>query len=290
MKTSQRLRQDVLTLSSEIGERNLRHYSRLLEAASFLRDRFRALNYEVESHDYEVDGEFYSNLSVERRSPGDSHQMVIVGAHYDSFVGSPGANDNASGIALLLELAARLRQAELPYNLRFVAFVNEEPPFFRSAQMGSYMYAKQLADRMERVTGMMCLDTVGYFDTEPETQRQTFGSMPTTADFIAVVGPGRASGLIESCLALLGEHRPALPVFGFTDFSEEVNYVNYSDHWPFNAFGWPALMVTDTGPMRSSHYHTSEDTADKMNFDRMAELADALEFVLLNLGPKLPAI
>lgn len=276
-----RLKEHVHTLSTEIGERNFQEYPSLLRAAAFIRDQFSEFGYCVSAQDYQVEGELYTNLSIEVPS-SNPDSLFIIGAHYDSFLGSPGANDNASAVAVLLELARRLKGTELSSTLQLVAFVNEEPPFFRSAQMGSYVYAKQLADRGEKVQGMICLDTIGFYSEAKSSQKVQFGDMPSVANFVAFVGPAQASTLIERSVSRFRQCVPEFPVLGFTDQTGEASFVNYSDHWPFNSFGWPSFMVTDTGPMRSPHYHTSEDTLEKLDFAKLRQLTDGLEGVLRN--------
>ncbi len=277
-----RLQTHVNQLSVQIGERNFKHYSSLLRAAGYIRQCFLEYGYEVSSQDYQVDGETFSNLSVELRGTG--REPIVVGAHYDSFLGSPGANDNASALAVLLELSRRLRGTKPLCTVKFACFVNEEPPFFLSSDMGSYVFAKELSETGAQVRSMVCLDTVGCYSLEKESQKKRFGRMPAEADFVAFVGPGRASKLIDESAAAFAHAQPNFPLFTFSDESGAISEVNYSDHWSFHTFGWPAFMVTDTGPLRSPHYHTSEDSIEKLDFGRMQDLTDGLEHVLPTIG------
>ena len=284
MNLESQLQDYVDKLSSDIGERNFQKYTSLLRAAGFIRYTMFSFGYEVQSQDYQISGDFFSNLSVELTSHPES-QILVMGAHYDSFLGSPGANDNASAVAILLTLAQRMLGTKLPYSLRFVAFVNEEPPFFRSSEMGSYVYAKKSSESGENICGMMCLDTVGFYSDERGSQKETWGKFPDTANFIAFVGPGQADSFIKQSVGSFKKAQPDFPVIGYADFDERVSYVNYSDHWPFNTFGWPSFMVTDTGPLRYSHYHQATDTPDRLDYRKMSHLVLGLESVLKNLDP-----
>lgn len=277
------LQRHVEKLALEIGERNFVKYASLLRAAGYIKREFESAGYEVRAQDYQVDGQTYTNLSAQLPGSSRSETRLVVGAHYDSIVGSPGANDNASGLAAILSLATLLASKPAAGALRFVAFVNEEPPFFRSADMGSYVYARDCKDVGDAFEAMLCLDTVGYFSDQPSSQKETLGQLSDVANFAAFVSGQESAAFTQRCVSCFSESGCDLPIVGMSASGEDFPYVNYSDHWPFSVFGWPALMVTDTGPLRYPHYHTGQDTPDKICYAELATLVTGLGFVLESL-------
>lgn len=271
------LERHVAALAGEIGERNLWRPQALRRAADYLRAVWERLGYEVVSVDYEIDGEIWSNLEASRAGRTHPAQIILLGAHYDSVLGSPGANDNASGLAALLELSRLMARAQFPRTVRFVAFVNEEPPFFYTEQMGSYVYARAARARGDDIRAMFSLETMGYFRDEPKTQRYPpfFDFFyPDRGNFIAFVSNWRSRGLLKAAVAAFRrasdfpvEHA-AVPPF--------VPGAGWSDHLNFWRFGYPAVMVTDTAPYRYPYYHTAEDTPEKIDYRRLAQLVQGL--------------
>ncbi len=221
------------------------------------------------------------NLVAERLGT-DSNEWVIVGAHYDTAEGTPGANDNASGVAVLLELMRRSERWPVRRSLRFVAFANEEPPFFLTQWMGSEVHACSALERGERISAMIALETMGFFSDEPGTQRYPLPLFnlwfPGRGNFVALVGNlGSARTIARAARRLsrateLPVHWAALPAV--------VTGVAWSDHYPFFRRGIPAFMVTDTAPFRYPWYHTANDTPEKLDYLRLAVLADGLESLL----------
>ena len=159
----------VQKLAGQIGERNLAHYRQLTEAAHYIETELTAAGYQVRWDNYEVQGKTCSNLEAELG--GASREIVLIGAHYDSVFGSPGANDNGSGVAALLSLARRFAGIHNSKTVRFVAFVNEEPFYFQSAEMGSFVYAGRCRERGDQISAMISLETIGYFSNRPGSQR-----------------------------------------------------------------------------------------------------------------------
>ena len=231
-------------------------------------------------------GEPFHNVEAVLGSVGSRPESIVVGAHYDSVEGSPGANDNASGVAALLELSRLLRGRSLPLAVRFVAFVNEEPPYFNTGEgMGSVEYVRELERRSERVRAMLSLETVGLYSNEPGSQRYPplVGSFyPERGNFIAFVGDLGAVSLVQQAVAsfrrvaTLPSEGAALPSF--------VPGISWSDHRSFSAAGIPALMVTDTAPFRDPHYHLVSDTPDRLDYDSMARLVVGLAAVVEDLA------
>ncbi len=208
---------------------------------------------------------------------------IVVGAHYDTVPGSPGADDNASGVAALIELS----RMNLP--VRFVAFANEELPYSHGEEMGSFVYAKRARERGERIGAMFSLEMLGCYSDAPGSQRYppVIGWFyPNRADFIAFVGDFGARRLVKQAHRLFRRH---------SDFPSEslaapafVPGITRSDHWSFRRHGFPALMVTDTAYNRYPHYHRASDTAEKLDYGRMARVTLGLAAMLRELATEYP--
>jgi Peptidase family M28 len=273
-----RLKTHVLATASV--PHNVRHYAALERAAQYIEVTLEALGYVVNRQVFTVSGRAVRNMEVQREAQSAEVPSLVIGAHYDSFENAPGANDNGSGVATVLELARLLRtwQPERT-RLRLVLFVNEEPPYYRTPNMGSWHYAKLLSERGEKVRGMISLETLGAFSDTAGSQRYPvpFGLIfPSTANFIAFVGlPGTRSFLHE-VMASFRRHT-AFPSIGGVAPDALVPGVGWSDHWAFRSFGFPAIMVTDTALFRYPHYHLPSDTPDKVDYERLARITKGLE-------------
>jgi Zn-dependent M28 family amino/carboxypeptidase len=281
----QRLRAHVVALAGEIGERNAAHPEALERAALYVEQQLRASGYQVRQQVVEVDGEAFRNLEAELPGTAKHDEILVVGAHYDSVRGSPGADDNASGVAVLLELAARQRATRLARTLRFVAFVHEEPPYFQTERMGSRVYAAELARRGEKVHGMLSLETLGYFTTAPGSQRYPplIGWLyPDRGDFIGFVGNTGSRALVRSAIAAFRE-TAKLPSEGIAA-PDSVPGIGWSDHWSFWQHDYAALMVTDTAPFRFPEYHRERDLPELLDYAAMREIALGLETVIGRLA------
>ncbi len=224
------------------------------------------------------------NVEVEIRGGARASEIVIVGAHYDSVPGAPGANDNGSGVAAVIELA-RLFAAEKPARtLRLVAFVNEEPPFYHTDAMGSRHYARRSKERGENILAMLSIETIGYYSDAPGSQRYPFPLgffYPSTGNFIAFVSNLSSRALLHEALASFRRHA-GIPSEGVAA-PAIIPGVDWSDHWSFWQEDWPALMVTDTAPYRYPHYHSAEDTPDKVDYERLARVVTGLHGMLREL-------
>lgn len=267
------LRNIVRILSKDIGHRDYRHPVELAKARDFIRKQFEVSGYQVSEQVYTTDelpGFEFSNLTALRSTPSGRPQ-IIVGAHYDS-CDNPGADDNASGVAGLLAIARLLKDHPAVENIMFVAFVNEEPPFFATEEMGSRHYVRHLKEQNLDVRGAVILEMIGYFSSRPFSQRYPPGigfGYPHTADFLAVVA-NRASGdFAEHFFDHLTDK--TFPFELFISPSENIPGIYYSDHWSFWQEGYPALMVTDTAFLRTPHYHQSSDTWETLDYKRMAQ-------------------
>lgn len=275
---------DVQKLAGEIGERNLQHYAQLNAAADFIEGSFARAGLQPRRDSYELQGRACHNIEVE--IPGARSEIVVIGAHYDSVFGSPGANDNASGVAAMLALARRFAGKPTTQTLRFVAFVNEEPPYFQTEQMGSFVYTSQCKARGDKISAMISLETIGYFSDAPRSQSYPSPGLglfyPTTGNYIGFVGNFDSRALVRRAIGLFREQAKvpsegaALPSF--------IPGVAWSDQWSFWECGYPAIMVTDTAPFRYPHYHESTDTPDKLEYDRFALVVSGMEKVIAELA------
>lgn len=286
------LRRDVDTLAARIGERNLERPAGLAAAADFLHDSLASAGYAVERQRYPVAGMTCDNLEAALAGSSRPREIIVVGAHYDSVAGSPGANDNASGVAALLALARRFAGSRPARTLRFVAFTNEEPPYFQTEAMGSLHYTRRCRQRGERIVAMLSLETIGYYADAPGSQRYPvpFNLLyPSTANFIGFVGNLSSASLVRRTLRTFrqaGRH----PAEGIATFAG-IPGVGWSDQWAFWQQGYRAVMVTDTAFYRYPHYHTAQDTPDKLRYDRMARVVSGLVAVVAELaGAEQPAM
>jgi Peptidase family M28 len=277
------LHADVQKLAGEIGERNMWHYPQLNAAADFVEGSFSRASLRPRRDSYELRGQACHNIEVE--IPGTRSEIILIGAHYDSVFGSPGANDNGSGVAALLALARRFAGKTTQHTLRFVAFVNEEPPYFLSGEMGSLVYAERCKARGDKIAAMMSLETIGYFSDAPNSQvypsRALGAFYPKVGNFIGFVANLHSRALLRRVIALFREHAKipsegaALPWF--------VPGVSWSDQCSFWKHGYPGIMITDTAPFRYPYYHSANDTPDKLDYDRFTLVVSGMEKVIEEL-------
>jgi Zn-dependent M28 family amino/carboxypeptidase len=257
-----------------------------MAAADFLDASFAQAGYKVQRQGYTVDNQTYYNLEVEIPGTQRADEIVIIGGHYDSVSGSPGANDNGTGAAATLELARLFAGKKPERTLRFVEFVNEEPPFFFSEGMGSLVYASQCKQRSEKVVAMLSLETIGYYSDKIGSQRyplpQLSSIYPLQGNFISFVGNVASGSLVTNVVASFRRHIK-FPSEG-TALPNEIMGVSWSDQWSFWQQGYPGIMVTDTAPFRYPYYHTSDDTPDKVNYDRLARVVAGLEGAIADLS------
>jgi hypothetical protein len=202
------LRTDVQKLAGEIGERNMWHYAQLNAAADFIEDSFSRAGLHPRRVSYELRGQACHNIEVE--IPGTRPEILLIGAHYDSVFGSPGANDNGSGVAATLALARRFAGRKTEHTLRLVAFVNEEPPYFLSGEMGSLVYAQRCKARGDKISAMISLETIGYFSDAPNSQTYPSPGLglfyPKVGNFIGFVANVHSRGLLRRIVALFRQH------------------------------------------------------------------------------------
>jgi len=274
-----RLESSVRRLSADIGERHFRRSHALDAAVSFIREELGRSQVTPVDHDFEVGGRRFTNLEVvvPSRLGAAEAGCIVVGAHYDTVPGTPGADDNASGVAALLELARQLAHERFDRSLRFVFFPNEEPPFFPDAGMGSAAYAAELRRAAVDVHTMISLEMLGYYSDRPHSQRYPPGLSllyPNQGNFIGFVSNLRSRKQLRELKRAFTES---------SDFPceslaapEWTVVVGLSDHSSFWKQGYPGLMVTDTAFMRNPHYHQPSDTADTLDFERFAKVTQGL--------------
>jgi hypothetical protein len=276
---------DVQTLAGEIGERNMSRYPQLNAAADFIEASFSRAGLAPRRDTYDCQGRACHNIEAEIR--GVRPEILVIGAHYDSVSGCPGANDNASGVAAMLALARRFAGKPAGQTLRFVAFVNEESPYFQTEQMGSFVYASRCKARGDRIAGMISLETMGYFSDAPRSQTYPAPGLsllhPTTGNFIGFVGNTGARAFLDRTIGIFRQ-QAKVPAEGAT-LPAFIAGVAWSDQWSFWQCGYPAaIMVTDTAPFRYPHYHEATDTPDKLEYDRFALVVSGLEKTIAELA------
>lgn len=273
------LGRDVMILAHDIGPRNTGGYpDRLQLAASFCEAALAGTGLKPRRQTFHAHGVECVNLEIEVRGTAHPEEIVIVGAHYDSFWDSPAANDNASGVAATLAVARRLARTPCVRTVRFVLFSNEEPPHFRTETMGSMVYARACRERRERIAAMYTFETIGCFTREPNSQRWPdvpFASLlPSVGDFILLTGSAKARDILKIAHAAFTE-RAGFPTMAAA-IPSAIAEVGWSDHWPFDELDYPAFMVTDTALFRYAHYHKPTDTPEKLDYLAMAQITDGM--------------
>jgi hypothetical protein len=282
-----RLSSDDSFLSVTIGDRSFVHPDSLRAASDFLSSCLREPGYSVVELPYSVKDAQVHNLEAILPGTNPNLGQVIVGAHYDSVAGTVGANDNASGVAAVLEIARRMRQMKPRRTIRFVLFVNEEPPNFQTENMGSWVYARQLRQEGVPVSAMLSLETIGFYSDEPDSQKyppllNLF--YPRKGNFIAFVGNTGSRGLVRESIRNFREST-RFPSEGIAA-PENWLGIGWSDQWSFWQEGYPGIMVTDTALFRYPNYHSPTDTVDKVNFDRAARVVEGIGTVVEDLANK----
>ena len=270
------LRQHLVAVTSTPEARNYRNPDALNQVADYIKARFAALQGQVTEQVYQVDGNDYRNIILStgpRKAP-----VLVIGAHYDVYGDQQGADDNASGVAGLLELARLLQHHKLPFRVDFVAYTLEEPPYFRTENMGSYVHARSLKEVQADVMGMVSLEMIGFFSNVKNSQRYPLPPMKlkygTRANFISVV-QRFSNGDFGTTFTRSFKQKAALPVKTLTA-PASVPGVDFSDHLNYWHFGYNALMITDTSFYRNHNYHKKTDTLATLDIKRMAQVVDGL--------------
>jgi Zn-dependent M28 family amino/carboxypeptidase len=275
------LKRHVEELAGRIGERNVWRPEAMAAAAGYLRTTLEDTGYVVNVQPIASRGQTVNNIEAILPGHGAAEEIIVVGAHYDSVADSPGADDNASGVAAMLELARLLAGTALPRTVRFVAFANEEAPFFYGDEMGSNLYAASAQAQGERIEAMLSLETVGYYTDQPGSQGYPFPFSlfyPDTGNFIGFVGNLSSRPLVRKAVGAF-RASTAFPSEGVAAPSG-IEGIHWSDHWSFWEAGYPAIMVTDTAPFRYPYYHTSMDTPGQLDYTGLARVTSGLAEVV----------
>jgi hypothetical protein len=275
----------VKYLSETVGERNLSRPGSLQAVADYLKDVLKKAGYTAKECTYSVGGHSVSNVEATLIGSDNATGLVVVGAHYDSIPGTVGADDNTTGVAAVLELARMLQGSQLNRTVRFVLFVNEEPPYFQTATMGSVVYARQLRRDSVPVSAMISLEMLGFYSDAGGSQK--YPSMlglfyPSRGDFISFVGNEESRDLVERSIRSFRESTN----FPSEGIAAPANWpgVGWSDHWSFWQQQYPAIMITDTAMFRNPYYHTPLDTLGHVDFEKTARVVAGVRRVVESLA------
>lgn len=275
-----RLESHIQVLAGKIGARNLEsHPKALADAAAYIEGVWKAGGFAVTRQVVASPRGSSDNLIVDVPGSDASLPEILVGAHYDTFGHSAGANDNATGVAALLELSRFLKPAPLARSVRFVAFTNEEPPEYRTPSMGSVAYAEAFAGRP--VAMMMSLETLGFYVKDPDSQRYPWPMgflYPSVGDFVGFVGDLDSRPLVRELIESF--RRVTTFPAGAVSLPDVVDGMGWSDHWAFWKHRVPAVMVTDTAIFRYDYYHLRDDTPNRISYEDLARVVAALERTL----------
>ena len=280
----QKLEDHVRMLAEELGPRDVGHPANLDRVAQYIRNQFQQYSDRVEDQPYPLNGITVRNI---RAFLGpENEDRIVVGAHYDVAGPYPGADDNASGVAGLLELARLLKHTDLPTTVELVSYPCEEPPYFYTRKMGSFVHAKSLKKRNIDVRAMLALEMIGYFSDEEGSQSYPLFLLrpfyPPVGNYIAVVGKLFQRKLVRGIRRSMSAATP-LPV-------ESINAprllpgVALSDHLNYWWAGYPAAMITDTAFYRNENYHTAYDTPDTLDYIRMGQVVDGVKAAVTELA------
>lgn len=254
------------------------NYNELLMIASYIEEKFKEYGYLIDIDEFSYQGKVYKNIVATLKGIGSSKEWLLIGAHYDSAMGSPGADDNASGVAVMLEVARIVRETPLAEDIKFVAFTLEEPQAFDlKFIIGSSHFVKKFKKLGYRYKAII-LESVGYYSEIKGSQKlPAFVKGPDVGNFIGVVGNSKSKPMLE----VFEKVKNQVPSLNIITYKAPLNgwlslETRFSDHAPFWDAGFQAVMLTDTAMFRNPYYHTSQDTPDKLNFSFMADVTRAL--------------
>ncbi|MBW8015178.1 MAG: M28 family peptidase [Planctomycetes bacterium] len=280
------LRETVGFLTEIKPARNYQNLRSLEKAAGYISDKFAEYGFKPKRQEFGASGQTYCNIIVSAGTSEDARQVFVIGAHYDVAGDQPGADDNASAVAGLLEIArfAKKYEDQLPCRIEFVAYSLEEPPFFGTDQMGSYVHAKSLHDKDMKVKGMISLEMIGYFTDVKGSQKYPIGLMglfyPSEGNFIGVISNYKSGGLKRHTARHMKAASIKVRTLAAPSFVQGVDFSDQRNYWKF---GYKAVMVTDTAFYRNPNYHQTTDTIDTLSFDKMKEVVKGVCWALLNL-------
>ena len=281
---AERAKRHVYKLSHEIGDRNVFRYHELNEAAGYIKEQFESFGYEVGFQHFSARGKEFKNIIVTKPGSRNPGEIFVLGAHYDTR-NNPGADDNASAVAGLLEIARIFRDKKTARTVRFVAFTNEEPPFFKKKAMGSRVYASDAKKKGDDIKGALILEMIGYYSDRRNSQHFPPGFnffYPDRGNFIVVAGNLKSKELTKNIVASFKKKTdfPVRRVVG----PKILIGIDQSDNWSFWKEGYPAVMITDTAFYRNPHYHKVSDTYDTLDYAGIAEVVTGLAASLQSLA------
>ncbi|HKF23208.1 MAG TPA: M28 family peptidase [Candidatus Angelobacter sp.] len=285
LESAANLKKHVVYLAGTIGERNVIAYQALERTRQYIEDFLSREGYQVRSQEYVVQMKKVRNLIVEISGASRPNEIVVIGAHYDTVYDCPGADDNSSGVAALLELARLFKSTRPSRTLRFVAFVNEEPPWFQTGDMGSLVYARQARKLNENIVAAVSLETIGWYSDKQGSQQYPLGFgllYPSKGDFITFIGNVSSRHLVRQAVGAFRE-TTKFPSEGAA-VPTAIPGIGWSDHWSFWNQGYPAIMVTDTAPFRNPNYHMPDDKPETLDYEKMGRVVRGLEKVVGKLG------
>lgn len=272
------LRKHVDVLAGLIGPRYLARPSTIETTLKYLEGVWHQQGYEVRREEYQALEQTATNLIVETSGGKRSDEIILLGAHYDTVSATPGADDNASAVAVMLEVSRLLTGFAGQRTIRYVAFACEEPPYFHLDLMGSQIHARGCRNRNEKIIGMLCLEMVGYYaeeqnsqlipETIPKLLRRFF---PTRGNFLASVGNLTSLGLAWNFHRGFRKGTRNLPLFSVC-LPERIREIRLSDNSSFWDQNYPALMLTDTSFLRNPNYHQATDLPGTLDYTRMTEV------------------
>lgn len=284
------LRLHVDRLAGLVGARTLKKPKSITATIGYIEGQWSNMGYEIERESYDALGDEATNLIVEQIGGKKNDEIVVLGAHYDTVQTTPGADDNASAVAVLLEVSRLLNQHRGKRIARYVAFACEEPPYFNLDAMGSQHHARQSRLRGDKIVGMLCLEMVGYYRSEKGSQliplripKWLHPFFPKRGNFLAAVGNLSSCRLCWNFRRGFKQGALGMPLFSIC-LPEKINEIRLSDNSSFWDQRYPALMLTDTSFLRNPNYHLESDTPDTLDYARMTEVtlgvAAALRYLL----------
>jgi hypothetical protein len=279
------LESDIYHMAVRLGPRNAFSYERLQKCAEWIKKRWESQGYAVKSHKFSIQEKDYENLEIEIRGQKTPTEIVVVSAQYDTLPDSPGANNNASGVAVLLQLSNLLKNFSPDRTLRLVNFVNEEDPFFGTEWMGSFKYAENAYQKHENIKIMLSIDSIGIYKDEPGSQKLPFPFSvfyPDRGNFLAFIGDfGSRKYMIQ---ATRGFKKGSSFLIKAGVVPKWAKGAAWSDHSSFWKFGYPGIQITDTGAFRSPYHTTKEDTIEKINLDALSRIVMGMYGSIIELS------
>ncbi len=284
LELPERLQAHTRKLSQDIGRRSVFNYAGLEQAAEYIIRQLESSGYDVKLQEYFVIGKKTKNIIAAKSGAKFPEEIIVVGAHYDSYF-NPGADDNASGVAAVLELAALLKNETVDRTIEFVFFANEEPPFFQRDDMGSRVFTKIAKESGRNIRAAIIFDMIGYYSNRINSQRYfPLGGVfsPNKANFIAVFADSEHRQFAERAVSYFRNSPSLFPIRALIlDFQPSVDF---SDHWSFWKENYPAIMVSDTVFLRYSNYHKDSDTWEKLNYQNMACVVEGFRSAIIGIA------